>query len=106
MFKPNLKPHDYLYEFDYYYADECAREAKEQLGLEGIIQIEFCLSPAKLPDFVQIRQLPKTHNISMELDLNVPKDTPYIESRICNDIAGELNSKIMKLLVRQDLTRF
>jgi phosphohistidine swiveling domain-containing protein len=73
-----------------YYAIQCAREAKKLLGLEGLVQVEFFLSSEKLPSFVQIRQLPKPKSHAEQLDLSIPKGAPYIESEICNDVAGDI----------------
>ncbi len=89
-FKPYLEDHDYISEGESHYVVQCAREAKKRLGLDGVVQVEFFLSPSKLPDFVQIRQLPKAKSYSAQLDLDVPTGVPYIESEICNDIAGDL----------------
>lgn len=88
--KPQSEPRDYFNEGEYHYAPHCAREAKKRLGLEGIVQVEFFLSPAKLPTFIQIRQLPNVQSYVAALDLEIPDSVPYIESEICNDVAGEL----------------
>lgn len=88
--KPENEPRDWIGEGEFHYATHCAREAKKRLGLDGIVQVEFFLSPAKLPRFVQIRQLPATKSYAAQLDMDIPKGVPYIESEICNDVAGEL----------------
>ncbi len=89
-FESNLDKRDYITEADSHYAIQCAREAKKALGLEGLVQVEFLLAPAKPPYFVQIRQLPKAPSHSDQLNLDIPKGVPYIESEICNDVPGDL----------------
>ena len=88
--KLDSEPRDWIGEGEIHYATHCAREAKKRLGLDGVVQVEFLLSPAKLPRFVQIRQLPATKSYAAQLDMDIPEGVPYIESQICNDVAGEL----------------
>jgi hypothetical protein len=85
-----LEPHDWISEGERNYAVQCARAAKEKLGLEGVVQVEFCMSPSQKPDFVQIRELSKARPHSFDLNLEIPEGVPYIESEVCNDVAGEL----------------
>lgn len=87
---PARKPRDWLAEGDYHYATYCAREAKKRLGLDGIVQVEFLLFPGKPPVFVQIRQLPSKKAHAEQLDMTIPEGAPYVESEVCNDVAGEL----------------
>jgi hypothetical protein len=87
---PESKTSDSIGEGDFHYAAYCAREAKERLNLEGVVQVEFFLLPANPPRFVQIRQLPKIRSYMAELDMDIPEGVPYIESQVCNDVAGEL----------------
>lgn len=105
--------HDYLSEGEHYYAVQCARKIKQTLGLDGIIQLEVLLSPGKKPQFVQVRKLPDINSHALELDLDVPKGTPYLESHLCNGIAGEITlpayvtlsqSGIRSLLIRTGQT--
>jgi len=77
-------------EGDFWALGQCAIDAKNALNLDGIIQVEACFSPDKIIDLVQIRQLPKRQSHLAELDMDIPEGVPYIESNICNDIAGEL----------------
>ncbi len=86
----HFKPHDSLGEMDYYLLAQSALKAKDALGLEGVVQVEFCFSPDRIPDFVQIRQLPKIKSPAQELDMKIPEGVPYIESRVCSGVAGEL----------------
>ena len=88
--KSESEPRDWVGEGKFHYATHCAREAKKKLGLDGIVQVEFLLPPAKLPRFVQIRQLPATKSYASQLDMDIPEGAPYVESQICNDVAGEL----------------
>lgn len=81
---------EWLIEEDSYYAIECAREAEFKLGLDGVVQVEFLLVPSQQPKFVQIRQLPKVKTYAFQLDMNIPDCVPYLESEVCNDIAGEI----------------
>ncbi|TKJ17899.1 hypothetical protein CEE44_05255 [Candidatus Woesearchaeota archaeon B3_Woes] len=87
--KPGDKPRGWLSEGESHHAVYCARKAKEGLGLDGVVQVEFLLAPQQLPKFVQIRQLPKVKPYAYQLDMQIPDDVPYIESEICNGIAGE-----------------
>lgn len=85
-----MAPLEHIGEGHYYMLMNLAKDAKNALGLEGIVQVEFCLNPQRKPDFVQIRKLPDIKNLEKELNMNIPENTPKIESRICNGIAGEL----------------
>lgn len=82
---------DFPAEIEDHFAVLCAREAKKQLALDGVVQVEFLLAPSKLPYFVQIRELPKVNSLQAQLDLDVPKDVAYIESEICNGVPGDLS---------------
>lgn len=88
--KPGQEPRDWLSEGEFHYATYCAREAKNKLGLEGIVQVEFLLVPGTLPKLVQIRQLPAAKSYAAFLDMDVPKGVPCLESEVCNGVAGEL----------------
>jgi hypothetical protein len=82
---------DYLSEGDDFSMVEAAINAKQIMGFRDVVQVEFCFSPGKLPDFVQIRELPRYEKTrAVEIDMDIPEGVPYIESDICNGIAGEL----------------
>ena len=85
-----MRPLGHIGEGHYYMLMNLARDAKKSLGLEGIVQVEFCLNPQRKPDFVQIRKLPDVKSLETELNLDIPEDAPRIEGKICNGIAGEL----------------
>jgi hypothetical protein len=76
-------------EGQYYYALQVARRAKKIMNLEGTVQVEAFLHGRSLPIFVQIRQLPKLLAVGSCSDISIPDGTPYIESKVCNGIAGE-----------------
>ncbi len=80
---------DFICEGDYYSAINSARDAAKEMGLEGKVQVEVFFRLNENPNFVQIRQLPKPKSHLEELDLSIPKNTPYIESEVCNDVSGE-----------------
>ncbi len=82
---------DYIGEGEMWYAVHCAKRAKDLLGLEGSVQVEFLLAPTRLPDFVQIRQLPKIKSYAASLDLDIPQNVPYLESQVCNGVAGDIS---------------
>ncbi|MEK6855829.1 MAG: PEP/pyruvate-binding domain-containing protein [Nanoarchaeota archaeon] len=86
-----MPPLDYIAGGHDYLLMNLARDAKKALGLEGVVQVEFCLSPKRLPDFVQIRKLPKITALTTELNLDVPEGVPKLESRICNGVAGDIS---------------
>lgn len=84
------KPHDWIGDREEHNAVQCARDAAKSLGLEGIVQVEYLLKPAAKPYFVQIRQLPRIISHAVSLNMDIPRDTPYIESEVCNGVSGEL----------------
>jgi len=89
-FGPMLEPHQNIHDREYFNVVESFMKAKKLLGLQGVVQGEFCLNAGELPPLVQIRQLPATHTHAVELDMDIPEGVPYIESEICNGVAGEL----------------
>lgn len=86
----SMEPLDYIAEGHYYILMNLARDAKKAMGLEGLVQVEFCFSPEKRPDFVQIRKIPETSSPTEQLNLQIPGNVPMLESKICNGVAGEL----------------
>tara|TARA_Y100000310_G_scaffold818_1_gene1155 strand:- start:3027 stop:4403 length:1377 start_codon:yes stop_codon:yes gene_type:complete len=87
--QPRANP-EFISEGDYWVLAHTARTARKDLGLEGVVQVEACFSPDKPISFVQIRTLPTVRSYAAELDMDVPGGTPYVESTVCNDVAGEL----------------
>jgi len=81
---------DWVGEGEFWYAVRCAKESARHLGLDGVVQVEFLLAPERQPRLVQIRQLPKINSHACNLDLDVPNGVPYIESEVCNGVAGEV----------------
>ncbi|MFA6088244.1 MAG: PEP/pyruvate-binding domain-containing protein [Candidatus Woesearchaeota archaeon] len=71
-----------------------ASKARDDLKLDGIVQVEFCDvigdEDGKV-DFVQIRRLPKIISHAEQINLSVPKGAIYIESDVCNGISGEVS---------------
>ncbi|VVB79138.1 Pyruvate phosphate dikinase, PEP/pyruvate binding domain [uncultured archaeon] len=90
-FEKEDKERDYIGEGEMWYAVHGAKRAADLLGLEGTVQVEFLLAPARLPDFVQIRQLPKINSHCAHLDLDIPKGVPYLESQVCNGVPGDIS---------------
>jgi phosphohistidine swiveling domain-containing protein len=82
--------HDYISEGETHNVCQRARDAAKFLGLEGTVQVEFLLAPAKKPFFVQIRQLPAIKSYAASLDIDIPKGVPFLESQVCNGVAGEV----------------
>lgn len=79
-----------VFEGDYWALAYAARAAKNALDLGGVVQVEACFSPNKPISLVQIRELPKVRSYLAELDLEPPSGLPYLESSVCNDVAGDL----------------
>jgi phosphohistidine swiveling domain-containing protein len=88
--KTEQAPRDFVNEREFWYAVHCAKKAADIMGLEGVVQVECCLAPQRQPELVQIRQLPKVTPPVVQLDMDIPRDVPYIESQVCNGIAGEV----------------
>lgn len=72
------------------YLPQAAEQAVKDLGLTGKVQVEYLFKPGEKVKFVQIRQLPEVKSHAVELDANIPKRAPYIESELCNDVACDL----------------
>jgi hypothetical protein len=88
--QPNGTRSELITEGEFHYAAQSARVAKKWMSMQGIVQVEFCLYHAQLPIFVQIRELLAITPKSVEVDTSIPKGAPYIESDVCNGIAGDV----------------
>jgi hypothetical protein len=84
------RENDRLRYIDYIALGQAALDARRALGLEGMVQVEACFSPDKPIQLVQIRQLPDVPAYGAELDMDIPDGVPFIQSEMCNDVAGEL----------------
>lgn len=90
QFKPEKNKRNFIGEWDTLYLCNTAIEATKSVGFKPVVQIEFCYTPGTPVHFVQIRKLPKVEPVAVNLNVEIPKDAPYIESRICNGVGGDI----------------